>query len=272
MKKNTQLYTILTMVVIVAILVVSFSNGGSSSNGVTGSPLDNQLAPQSCLTCHDNNGNFNTSVSITSDIPNGGYALGQTYNLTVTQTSTGASKHGFQITVENNAPSKIGGFGITDPINTHLQAGTNFVTHSLAGSEQTSWSFSWTAPPTDVGAITFYVASIAGNLSNTGGYTTVNNQMAQTTLVIGSVLGLNKRPLLQFKMYPNPVNGQVTIQLPSQVNKAGISVFDYLGKLLIKKTIYAPNNTLDVSNLSAGVYFVRIQTDAQVGTKKLVVR
>lgn len=78
MKKNLHFYGVLLLIPVIAFLVISFGNGGSSSNGVTGSPLDNQLAPQSCLTCHDNNGNFNTTVSITSDIPSGGYALGQT--------------------------------------------------------------------------------------------------------------------------------------------------------------------------------------------------
>jgi len=272
MKNFIQRYSIFFLILIIAVLAISFSNGGSSSNGVTGSPLDNQLAPQSCLTCHDNNGNFNTSVSITSDIPNGGFTLGQTYNLTVTQTETGASKHGFQITVENSAPSKIGGFVVTDAVNTHLQAGNNFITHTLAGTDQTSWDFSWTAPSSNVGTITFYVASIAGNLNTSGGTTTNNNQMAQNTLTIGSVLAVNKAHLLQFSMYPNPSNGQVTLQLPSDIKKARVTVFDYLGKTLIQKNIEYSNNTLNTSNLSTGIYFVRIQTVSKIGTKKLAVR
>ncbi|MCF6213402.1 MAG: T9SS type A sorting domain-containing protein [Flavobacteriaceae bacterium] len=271
MKKHLHFYGVLFLMLAIALLVISFSNGGSSSNGVTGSPLDNQLAPQSCLTCHDNNGNFNTAVSITSDIPSGGYALGQTYNMTVTQTANGASKHGFQITVENNAPSKIGGFVVTDVVNTHLQAGGNFVTHSLAGSDQNSWNFAWTAPSIDVGAITFYVASIAGNLNSSGGATTSSNQMAQNTMVIGSVLATNKLHLLH-NMYPNPGSRQVTLQLPSQVNSANVTVFNYLGKSFIQKTINSLHNTIDVSSLSTGIYFVRIQTDSQIGTKKLFVR
>lgn len=192
--------------------------------------------------------------------------------MTVTQTSNGASKHGFQITVENSSPNKIGGFGITDAVNTHLQFGTNFITHSLAGTDQSSWNFTWTAPLTDVGAITFYVASIAGNLNSSGGTTTVNNQMVQNTLAIGSVLAVSDNHLLKYRMYPNPSNGQVNFQLSSNVNQGHISIFDYTGKLMIQKTISASNNSIDVAHLSAGIYFVRIQTASQIGTKKLVVR
>jgi len=272
MKNHLHFYGTLFLMPFIALLVISFGNGGSSSNGVTGSPLDNQIAPLSCLTCHQNSGNFNTSVSITSDIPNGGYALGQTYNMTVTQTSNGASKHGFQITVENNAPSKIGGFGITDAINTHLQAGNNFITHTLAGTDQNSWNFTWTAPTTDVGSLTFYVASIAGNLNSTGGTTTINNQMAQNTLVIGNVLALSDKHLLKYRMYPNPSDGIVSFQLPSHINKGHISVFDYSGKLIVQKNINTSKSAIDVSYLSAGIYFVRLQTDSQIGTKKLIIR
>jgi len=272
MKKLLHFYGALFLMPVIALGVISFGNGGGSSNGVTGSPLDNQLAPQSCLTCHDNNGNFNTAVSITSDIPSGGYALGQTYNMTVTQTANGASKHGFQITVENTSPSKIGGFGITDAINTHLQSGNNFATHSLAGTDQSSWNFTWTAPSTDAGSVTFYVASIAGNLNNTGGTTTVNNQMAQNTLIIGSVLAISDKHLLKYRMYPNPGDGIVSFQLPSNINQGYISVFDYSGKLMIQKNINTPKSAIDVSFLSAGIYIVKIQTAFQIGTKKLVIR
>jgi len=272
MKKTSLFYGILIFIPVLAIIMTSFSNGGSSGNGVTGSPLDNQLAPASCLTCHSNDGNYNTSVTITSNIPSGGYALGQTYNITVTQSSVGASVHGFQITVEDSAPNKLGGFGITDDVNTHLQAGTNFVTHSFAGTSQNSWNFTWKAPLTDVGAITFYVASIAGNLNGSNGVTTNNNQMAQSTLVIGSVLAINHSQLLQFSMFPNPSDGVLNFQLPSNTQRTNVSIFDYLGKTLIQKDLNASNSTIDVSSLSSGIYFVRINTNTKTGTKKLIIR
>ncbi len=272
MKKHVPFYTLLAVIPFLAYLFISFSNG-ISSQGLTGSPGDEAnatsigLSVGNCIACHDNTANFNASVSISTNIPSGGYELGKTYAITVSVNSTSLD-HGFQITAENTVASKVGVFSITDAVNTQADAAGHFVTHTFASHEGvTSWSFNWTAPSTDVGVITFYAASVAGS----GGAAT-NTQVAFTSKTIGSVLSVNDNRLLQFSMFPNPSDNYVTLQLPSDVNKVQVSVFDYLGKALIQKSIGSNNNTLDISSLSAGIYFVRIQTDSKVGTKKLVVR
>ena len=264
------------MLPFLAYMLLSFSQG--IFQGVTGSPGDEANAASvagldvgNCTSCHDNTGNFNASVAITSNIPSGGYALSTKYQITITQTSTGALDHGFQITAENTVAAKVGVFSVPDT--TYVQTDTfgHFVTQTLAGHEGTGsekvWNFDWTAPPTNVGTITFYVASVAGN----GGSVT-NTQVVYNTLNIGGVLGVNKAQLLNFSMYPNPSSGHVNLQLPSGNYRAQVKVYDYLGKTLIQNSINSQNTNLNISNLSAGIYFVRIQSDSKVGTKKLVVR
>lgn len=274
--KTTLKYFLAFLLIPISAIVFMAQSGGATSGGATGSPGDVANAPMgasgNCLMCHSNSGNYNTSIAIiVTPTPTNGYTLGQTYSITVNQTSTGASEHGFQITAENAVASKVGTFAITDAIHTQVQSGNHFVTHTKAGDDEISWSFNWTAPPTDEGDVTFYAATIAGN-PNGSGTTTTNSQMALATYHIGSVLGINKAQLLTFSLFPNPSDGQVTFQLPLDNNQAKVSVFDYLGKTLIQKSIYAANNTLDVSNLKSGIYFVRIQTDTKVGTKKLIIR
>ncbi|MCF6213610.1 MAG: T9SS type A sorting domain-containing protein [Flavobacteriaceae bacterium] len=278
MKKHASFYALLLIVPMAALVLMSNSSGAPLI-GVTGSPLDEAnatsfgLTSGSCLACHDNLGNFNASATITTNIPSGGYALGQTYTVTVTQSSTGAADHGFQITAESAAGSKVGAFSLTELINTQVDINGRFATHTFASHEFVdSWTMYWTAPAFDVGVVTFYAAVVAGNDPPGGGTTTVDTQVAFTNYVVGGVLAVNNNQLLNFSMYPNPSDGQVTLQLPSDANKAQVSVFDYLGKSLIQKQISTSNNTIDVSNLSAGIYFVRIQTGSKVGTKKLVVR
>jgi type IX secretion system substrate protein/Reeler domain-containing protein len=270
MKKHALYYSFLIAIPFMAYVFISFSSG--PSDGLTGSPGD---SGNSCIICHDNLGNYNTAVNITTNIPTGGYALGTKYQITVTQTSTGAADHGFEITAENSVASKVGVFSITDAVNTQSDILGHFVKHTLAGHEgpgSGTWSFDWTAPASDVGTITFYVASVAGNDSSSGGTTTVNTEVVFNTLTIGGVLAVNDARLLQFSMYPNPSDSYVNLQLPSGTNKANVKIFDYLGKTLIQKNLNNTNNNLDVSNLSAGIYFVRIQSDTKVGTKKLIVR
>jgi len=162
-------------------------------------------------------------------------------------------------------------FLLSDPANTQVDSFGHFVTQTFDGHEGTgtekSWHFDWTAPGIDVGTITFYVASVAGN----GGAVT-NTQVVYNTKTIGGVLGVNKAQLLNFSMYPNPSSGRVNLQLPSGNYRAQVKVYDYLGKTLIQNSINSQNTNLNISNLSAGIYFVRIQSDSKVGTKKLVVR
>lgn len=266
MKKHLPFYAFLIAIPFVALLFLSNSNGAPFA-GVTGSPGD---SGNSCVICHDNLGNFNAAVNITTNIPVGGYALSTKYQITVTQTSTGAADRGFEITAENTVASKVGVFSITDAVNTQSDFLGHFVTHTFLGHEGSGssiWNFDWTAPTSDVGAITFYVASVAGN-----GGTATNTQVVFNTKTIGGVLAVNDARMLQFSMYPNPSDNYVNLQLPSGTNKANVKIFDYLGKTLIQKNLNNANNNLDVSNLSAGIYFVRIQSDNKVGTKKLIVR
>ena len=259
---------------------MSYFNGAPAA--VTGSPGDVASAPPgsngSCIDCHTSaasNNAYNMSVQITSDIPSSGYALNHKYTITVTQTSTGATEHGFQITAENSVASKVGTFSLIETVNTQVQnLGGNIashVTHTATGGDFNTWSFYWTAPSMDVGAITFYVAKINGNKIGVG-HKTQNTEFATDTLTIDNVLGVNKAQLLNFSMYPNPSEEQVNLQLPSGTNKADVCVYNYLGKSLIQKSINSQNTTLDVGNLSTGIYFVRIQSDAKVGTNKLIVR
>jgi len=274
MKKKLHFQPVLFLLPILALFILSFYNGAPAA--VTGSPGDSN---NNCTACHTSAATynaFNLSVNITSNIPTGGYALNHKYTITVTQTSTGATEHGFQITAEMTNASKIGQFSALEAVNTTIQnldggIGTH-VTHTALGGDVNTWSFYWTAPSFDAGAITFYVASITGNKNSSGGYTTQDTEYASNTLTIDGVLGISSQNLLNFSMYPNPCESTINLQLPSGTNSAKAHIFDYLGKTLMLKDITSSNSSLDISNLSSGIYFVRIQTNSKVGTKKLIIR
>ena len=74
---------------------------------------------------------------------------------------------------------------------------------------------------------------------------------------------------LATSLYPNPNNGRFTIN-NEQVIINNVQVYDVYGKLL--KTVEVNGNTaeLDVRELSAGMYFVRISTEKGVVTKSFV--
>ena len=73
-------------------------------------------------------------------------------------------------------------------------------------------------------------------------------------------------------LYPNPATSQITIALQNPM-KTEIRIFDISGKLLQFETSAFETNkfTMDISTLSSGVYFVRLNSEAGSATKKLLV-
>ncbi len=72
------------------------------------------------------------------------------------------------------------------------------------------------------------------------------------------------------KVYPNPVSNGV-LHVESNLNTERIiSLYDVLGKEVIKTT--TSNTTINIANLNSGIYFVKITEGGKTATKKLVVK
>ena len=70
-------------------------------------------------------------------------------------------------------------------------------------------------------------------------------------------------------LYPNPNNGQFIIN-NEQLTINNVQVYDVYGKLLKTVEVNANTAELDVRELSAGMYFVRVNTEKGVVTKSFV--
>ena len=68
-------------------------------------------------------------------------------------------------------------------------------------------------------------------------------------------------------VYPNPADSQVTINIPNYVQLKSVKIFNKLGQLV---HVYNNMNTLNVENLSDGLYFLQIETDRGDFVKKLI--
>lgn len=82
----------------------------------------------------------------------------------------------------------------------------------------------------------------------------------------GAVLGVENNVFLKdFKLYPNPVNSILNIQLAETLEK--VEVYSLLGRKVLE------NNTtkINVSSLSLGVYLLKIYTqDGKIGVKRFI--
>jgi len=71
-------------------------------------------------------------------------------------------------------------------------------------------------------------------------------------------------------LYPNPVsNGKVYISSKNDLDKEVI-IFDVLGKKALQTTI--STKELNISNLSPGVYIIKINEGDATATRKLIVK
>ena len=89
-----------------------------------------------------------------------------------------------------------------------------------------------------------------------------------TTLSV--TLGISENKLLSFEMYPNPVSDVLNIQLPSGTDKAEVGVYDYTGRLVSTKTVSSNDSTLDVQNISKGIYIIRVATNSKIGVQRFI--
>lgn len=161
-------------IVIVGLTLVNmqqaYNSSGNPPNSNTSAPGDG-----SCGGCHGGNNNPNNIggfLQFNFNNNNQSYLLSQTYTITVTNSGTNGAntRRGFQATVLNSSNSFVGTFAENSASVAIANAnGRSYVEHVSASSSVSSWTFEWTAPNTNVGDVTFYVASITGNGSGSSG-------------------------------------------------------------------------------------------------------
>ena len=98
------------------------------------------------------------------------------------------------------------------------------------------------------------------------------NYSGQISKILGEVLSVDRIETISVRMYPNPANDKVTIQL-DQGNMAGLSVMDLKGSVLYsEENIQATSKEINIESLSQGIYLVKITSEKGVSVKKLVKR
>lgn len=88
----------------------------------------------------------------------------------------------------------------------------------------------------------------------------------------GMTAGVTNVDLSNFSVYPNPAKSVVTVQLPSSVNQAKITVKDALGREVISTQMNNHLQQVDLSQLRKGLYFITLSNHAAQATKRLIVR
>jgi hypothetical protein len=162
-------------------------NASGSPTGRTGAPGE-----QNCTGCHGGTAQDGSTENILT-VLNGltqvsDYAPGQSYTVALSMSSSPAKK-GFQATALDMNGNMAGTF--TAGSNTVI-SGTSrkYANHTSTSNTSATmlWGWTWIAPATDAGDITFYVAT---NKTNANG-TTSGDQIFLSQHMIGSSAGLSE--------------------------------------------------------------------------------
>jgi hypothetical protein len=93
-------------------------------------------------------------------------------------------------------------------------------------------------------------------------------RMDNLSLVNLGVLSTPEFSASRVKVYPNPANDFINIE-SNDTEISEVALYDILGKQLLSQNELA-NNRLDISNLTKGVYFMKISANGNSITKKII--
>lgn len=119
--------------------------------------------------------------------------------------------------------------------------------------------------PTWVGSFQLRLRFVntAGNLD--GGSIEIN----RIQIIDPSTLNIDNNELLDISVYPNPTSNYVNI---NTLDGANIKVYNIVGKVVKSVTTLSNDYSMDVSDLSTGVYLVKLISEGKFATQKLIIK
>ncbi|MFH1320416.1 MAG: S8 family serine peptidase [Bacteroidota bacterium] len=151
--------------------------------------------------------------------------------------------------------------------------GTGIGTATVAHSDGTEpYSYSWTTTP----AQTDSTATGLSSGTYTVTVTDANGCIATFNVTVGSTSLIEMINESSFALYPNPNNGQFTIQFNNVLkDKYTIEVRNILGQIIHTERINISGNFikhLDLSNQGRGIYFLNVTNSNSIKTDKLIIK
>jgi hypothetical protein len=252
------------------------SEAGRKSAGppscYAGEPPNNNTCAKSG--CHDDNllnsGSAKLFLSLGDTLSY--YIPGKTYTVTFGITRPGLLRGGFQIiALQDNKQSQTPGIvTITEQSRTQRLDANNphsgggcatqqkvWIEHDYNGIDDVAndtlkWKYTWQAPDSVVGGITFYLAALEANKDlETTGDTVYAIQ--RTFAAPANVLSISNISEQQVKIYPNPFSESFHIE--SNV-VSEFSIRDLHGRIIQKGVLRKGDNIVSITECTSGIYFI----------------
>lgn len=262
------------------VLTLAHAPAGAYSSGA---PAAFSGPEQICNACHGGPGNVpNTGTGFVSILAPDTFSAGETVPITVSLYNTtpliGPDPiQGFQLSARDDTLANVGTFTVDGTTVQYAQGVEAYVTHTAASNQDTSWTFSWTAPMDAPPTVTLYVA---GNASNADGIPDDDDEIYTDSLVMTRATTASEPSAVPLALelgaaFPNPFRDATvatyTLARPARV---AVELRDGRGRTLRvvdEGAREAGTHTVRIAaeGLAAGTYFLTVRTPEGTRTQLL---
>jgi hypothetical protein len=269
MNKRNTFYLVLIFAVISSTLFVSSSVNVTANRGDrTGSPL----SFGGCSDCH-NNGAFSPTIELSllkDGNPVSEYLPGEEYVLKYVMNANSPG-FGFQATALLGNNSKAGQLSaLSSNVTIRNLNNVSYAEHSSPSTSNT-FEMTWVAPSAGSGTVTFYSGGVAANLAS--GSLGDNGTTASPLIILESediVNSMNELSSPKIQILGNPVSNQLNLSFTGE-SSTNIRIFSSAGKLVKSHSLVRSGyETIDVSELSSGIYFVHFESQNNRVVEKFI--
>lgn len=190
----------------------------------------------------------------------------------------------YTVTVRDNitnCPNAIETFTITQPSDLLLSVtGNNASSASASDGDATATATGGTAPYTYIWSNGQTDSTATGLAAGTYTVTVSDaNGCDETTsfIVNDPMLGIIENDIqfnsLNIKLYPNPTTGSFILELDETtiLTNATVEIYSVLGQKVYENTMIETLTSIDLGEIPAGTYMVRVAVDKRIETKKLII-
>ena len=87
----------------------------------------------------------------------------------------------------------------------------------------------------------------------------------------GGISGINNvSPQADWNLYPNPTDGQVTLEMNNPDENNDISITDVLGKVVYTHVLQGKKSLINLSSLPSGTYFAHLRSGNISEVRKII--
>jgi len=147
-------------------------------------------------------------------------------------------------------------------------------------------SYEWTLPTgvtatsgsgTNQVTLAFSATAVSGNISVKGVNDCGTGAQAQKAVVVKNCTGIENKGLdAMVKVYPNPVDNELTVNINGRENQLMLTLTNAKGQVVYTEQLQnipaSFTKKLDMSKFGSGVYFLKLSNNSRVYSEKVIVR